>query len=108
MTDPTPEPTILPEPGAKSESENENTAAVKGSIWMRGLAMVITAILIGLAISILHVLTIVQFVLMLIDSSKPNGQIAGFGKTLGAWLEKAAAFQTAQSEDKPWPFSKAD
>jgi Domain of unknown function (DUF4389) len=47
-------------------------------------------------------------VLMLIDKGKPNAQIAGFGRTMGGWLVKAAAFQTAASEDKPWPFSKAD
>lgn len=88
------DPQVLPEPGATP----------KGSIWMRGLMMLIFAILIGLAQTVLHVLTAVQFALMLIDKGKPNAQIAGFGKTLGAWLAKAAAFQTAQSEAKPWPF----
>jgi len=74
------DPQVLPEPGATP----------KGSIWMRGLMMLIFAILIGLAQTVLHVLTAVQFVLMLIDKGKPNAQIAGFGKTLGAWLAKAA------------------
>jgi hypothetical protein len=94
MSDSNPDPRVLPEPGATP----------KGSIWMRGLMMLIFAILIGLAQTILHVLTVVQFVLMLIDKGKPNAQIAGFGKSLGGWLAKAAAFQTAQSEAKPWPF----
>lgn len=94
MTDPTPEPRILPEPEAPN-----------GSIWMRGLMMLIFALLIGLAQTILHALTLLQFVLMLIDKGKPNAQIASFGKTLGGWLAKAAAFQTAQSDAKPWPWS---
>ena len=35
----------------------------------------------------------------------PSGdQIARFGTSLGGWLAKAAAYQTAQSEAKPWPF----
>jgi Domain of unknown function (DUF4389) len=98
MTDSETGPRVLPEPGA----------APTGNLWMRGLMMLIVAILIGLAQTILHVLTVLQFVLMLIDKGKPNAQIAGFGRTMGGWLVKAAAFQTAASEDKPWPFSKAD
>lgn len=94
MPDLNTDPRVLPEPGA----------APKGSIWMRGLMMLIFAILIGLAQTVLHALTVVQFVLMVFDQGKPNAQIASFGKTLGGWLAKAAAFQTAQSEAKPWPF----
>lgn len=91
------DPRTLPEPGATP----------RGSIWMRGLMMLIVAILIGFAQTVLHLLTVLQFVLMLIEKGKPNAQIASFGKTMGAWLAKAAAFQTAQSEEKPWPFSQA-
>ena len=95
MSDLNTEPRALPEPGATP----------KGSIWMRGLMMLIFAILIGLAQTVLHALTVVQFVLMVFDQgNKPNAQIAEFGKTLGGWLAKAAAFQTAQSDAKPWPF----
>ncbi|MCU0902713.1 MAG: DUF4389 domain-containing protein [Tabrizicola sp.] len=94
-----PEPRVLTEPDHTPAS-----AAPQGSIWMRGLMMLIFAILIGLAQTVLGALTIVQFVLMVFDSGKPNAQIANFGKTLGGWLAKAAAFQTAQTEAKPWPF----
>ncbi len=87
-------PRVLPEPGATP----------KASIWLRGLMMLIFAILIGLAQTILHAPTIVQFVLMLLDKGKPNARIAAFGKDLGGWLSKAAAYQTAQTEAKPWPF----
>ncbi len=94
MSDMNSEPRSQPEPGTTP----------KGSIWMRGLMMLIIAVLIGLGQTVLHVLTLVQFIVLLIDKGKPNDQIASFGKTLGAWLTKAAAFQTAASEDKPWPF----
>lgn len=94
MTEPTPGPRILQEPGAKPQ----------GSLWMRGLMMLIFAILIGLAQTILHALTLLQFVLMLLDKGKPNARIAEFGQLLGGWLAKAAAFQTARTETRPWPF----
>ncbi|MES2334133.1 MAG: DUF4389 domain-containing protein [Pseudomonadota bacterium] len=98
MSDSNTDPRVLPEPGPAPG------ATPKGSIWMRGLMMLIFAILIGLAQTVLGALTIVQFVLMVFDNGKPNAQIASFGKTLGGWLAKAAAFQTAQTEAKPWPF----
>ena len=96
MTDANTEPRSQPEPGTKP----------KNPIWMRGLEMLLIAILIGLAQTVLHALTILQFVLMLIDKGKPNPQIASFGTSLGGWLAKAAAFQTAASEDRPWPWTR--
>lgn len=99
MSDLNTDPRVLPEPGPTPG------ATPKGSVWVRGLMMLIFAILIGLAQTVLGALTIIQFVLMVFDKgNKPNAQIAGFGKTLGGWLAKAAAFQTAQTETKPWPF----
>lgn len=94
MSDVNTGPRELPEPGTTP----------KGSIWMRGLMMLIFAILISLAQTVLHALTVIQFVLMVFGQGKPNAQIASFGGSLGSWLAKAAAFQTAQSETKPWPF----
>ncbi len=94
MSDMNTDPRVLPEPGATP----------RGSIWMRGLMMLIFAILISLAHTILHALTVVQFVLMVFDKGTPNAPIASFGKSLGDWLAKAAAYQTAQTEAKPWPF----
>ena len=78
------------------------------SVWMRGLMMVLIALMIGAAQSVLFLATLVQFVLMLIDKGKHNPQIAHFGEIIGKWVAKAALFQTAKSEDKPWPFSPLD
>lgn len=98
MSDLNSDPRVLPEPGP------EPGTRPNGSIWLRGLMMLIFAILISLAQTVLHALTVVQFVLMVFEKGKPNARIASFGKTLGLWLAKAAAFQTAQTEAKPWPF----
>lgn len=73
------------------------------SVWMRGLYMIITAFLIGAAQSVLFLLAVVQFILMLISRGEKNAQIADFGEVIGKWLLQAANFQTAKSEDKPWP-----
>ena len=94
MSDPNADPRILPDPGAMP----------KGSIWLRGLMMLIFALLIGLALTVLNALTLIQFVLMVFDKGQPNTQIVRFGTSLGGWLAKAVAYQTARTEAKPWPF----
>ncbi len=74
----------------------------------RLLHVILVGILIGAATAVLHVMTIVQFIVMLADKGQPNAQIAAFGTALGKWQAKAARFQTAASEDKPWPWSALD
>jgi Domain of unknown function (DUF4389) len=73
------------------------------SVLLRGLYMAITAFLIGAAQSVLFVLAVIQFLLMLISRGVPNAQIADFGDIIGKWLVSAVKFQTAASEEKPWP-----
>ena len=101
--DPPTSPSNLQEPG-KPEAGRPGEAP-RGGIWMRGLQMLLISMLIGLAQTVLQVVTLVQFVLMLVDNGRPNGQIAGFGKGLGDWFAKAARFQAGQSEEKPWPWT---
>ncbi|CAN1505638.1 Protein of unknown function DUF4389 [Paracoccaceae bacterium] len=108
MTEPKAEPVSQPEPVVRSGAEPavESGTAPKNQLWLRGLMILLIAILIGLAQTVLFALTVLQFILMLIDKGKPNTQIASFGKTLGGWLTKAAAFQTAASEEMPWPWTQ--
>ena len=80
--------------------------AVELTLMVAVLNILLWPILIGLAQTVLHALTLVQFVLMLADKGKPNAEIARFGTLLGGWLAKAAVFQTAQSEVRPWPFER--
>jgi hypothetical protein len=80
----------------------------RSKLAMRLLHLILVGLLIGAATAVLHVLTVVQFIVMLADGGKANAQIAAFGKSLGLWLAKAARFQTAETEDKPWPWSPLD
>lgn len=96
-------PTYLHEPGRPEASRRQEGPG--SGIWMRGLQMLLVSMLIGVAQTVLQVVTLVQFVLMLVDKGRPNAQIAGFGKGLGDWFAKAARFQAGQSEVKPWPWT---
>ena len=51
--------------------------------------------------------TIIQFVILLINK-EPNERLADFGTDLGVWIAKAARYQTAASNVKPWPWTELD
>ena len=74
----------------------------------RFLHMVIIWVMLSLAQSVLTLLTAVQFILTLINGSKPNERLADFGIDLGTWIAKAARYQTMASEEKPWPWTPFD
>jgi Domain of unknown function (DUF4389) len=106
MSDTTQDPSIEPGPRMQPEpGTGKSLHPATKEVWKRGLYMLATAILLGLAQTALHVMSLVQFVVMLTAKGQPNEQIAKFGKTMGDWQAKAALFQTAQSEEKPWPWS---
>ena len=80
----------------------------KDSILMRLVFMVLIAIMISLAQTVLGVLTVIQFLIMVINQGKPNERLADFGTDLGIWIAKAARYQTAASNVKPWPWTELD
>ena len=80
----------------------------KDSIWIRLIYMILIALMISIAQTVLGVATLIQFILMLLNKGARNEQLADFGTSLGIWIAKAARFQTAASEVKPWPWSELD
>ena len=107
------DPRVLEEPGTEEkrsgydhkeppdweiEGEPENP-------WMRGLWMVVLAILFGVGQSILLLGAVLQF-LWLIFAKEKNENIAEFGKDLADWLARVALFQTGSTEEKPFPFAR--
>lgn len=77
-------------------------------ILLRLVYLVIIWLMLSLAQSVLTFATIVQFVIMLINSGAPNKRLADFGTDLGIWMAKAARYQTGASEVKPWPWTELD
>ena len=88
--------------GEQIEPENEDT------ILVRLVYMLLIAVMISLAQTILGAVTVLQFIVMLINNKQPNERLADFGTDLGIWMAKAARFQTAASNVKPWPWTELD
>lgn len=78
------------------------------NIFLRLVYMVLIWIMLSFAHTVLGVMTVVQFIIMLINDRKPNQRLAEFGTDLGVWIAKAARYQTAASEVKPWPWTELD
>ena len=80
--------------------------------WMRGLYMLVFLLLLELAGTVLAVVTVIQFIWLLIKGDK-NKELARFGRGFGRWFRDVIAFQTGQTEEKPfpwkgWPSDKPD
>ncbi len=78
------------------------------SLLERLLYMILIAIMISVAQTVLGVMTVIQFVIMLVNNKAPNERLAEFGTDLGIWIAKAARYQTAASNVKPWPWTELD
>lgn len=74
----------------------------------RLIYMILIAIMISVAQTVLGVMTVIQFVIMLVNNKAPNERLAEFGTDLGIWIAKAARYQTAASNVKPWPWTDLD
>jgi hypothetical protein len=86
----------------------EQPEVAPDSLLLRLVHMVLIAVMISVAQTVLGVLTVIQFVILLTNQRKPNAQLAEFGTSLGIWIAKAARYQTAASEVKPWPWTELD
>ena len=86
----------------------EQPEAEKSGLIMRLVHMVIIWIMLSFAQTVLGVLTVIQFLIMALSNGEPNERLADFGTDLGVWMAKAARFQTAASDVKPWPWTELD
>ncbi len=73
------------------------------NVWMRGLWMIILAILFGIGEAVLAISAVIQFIWMVFNKTR-NQTIVNFGKDLGAWLRQVAEFQTGVTDEKPFPW----
>ena len=58
----------------------------KDSIGSRLIFMIIVWIMIQLAQTVLGVMTVIQFVIMLVNKGEPNERLADFETDLGIWI----------------------
>lgn len=104
MADPNEFDDVMPENTSRREPEEP----VAENLFTRLLYMIIIAFMISFASTIIGALAVVQFIIMLASQKQPNERLAELGTDVGIWVAKATRYQTAASEDKPWPWTELD
>ena len=74
------------------------------NIWIRGIYMILMFFALHLSISIVFIITIIQFIIMLMNE-KLNDRLSLLGKDLGQYIQQVINFLTFASEVKPFPFN---
>lgn len=80
----------------------------KDGLAIRLVYMILIWLMISIANTVLGVATVIQFIVMALNKGEANERLAEFGESLGIWIAKAARYQTAASEVKPWPWTELD
>ncbi|MBF9045207.1 DUF4389 domain-containing protein [Rhodobacterales bacterium HKCCE4037] len=96
------------DPQIEGRLHGEQPEAEKTNLLERLLYMVLIAVMLSFASTILTAVTVIQFIVMLVSRGEPNERLADFGTDLGIWIAKAARYQVAASEVKPWPWTDLD
>ncbi|KAB6717831.1 MULTISPECIES: DUF4389 domain-containing protein [Roseobacteraceae] len=91
-----------------SSSAPKRLEEVQENIGARILFSVLIWMMMSFASTIIGFLAVLQAIVLLTTGKKPNARIAGFGTDVGIWFAKATRYITADSEEKPWPWSELD
>ena len=118
MTDtpPTPDDDIDPVPLSEPGPGAAATGADQGpddapdpsdedrkALLIRAVFMILFAILLNIAGWLLGAVTVLQFLWMFFARER-NARLSSFGAAIGAWMAQVAQFQSAASEEKPFPW----
>jgi len=74
-----------------------------GTTWMRGLYIVIFAVIFGVTEVVLWAVVVFQFLLALFRG-EANARLLTFCLSLAAFIYQMVAFMTFSSDEKPFPF----
>lgn len=72
--------------------------------WMRGLYIVMFAVILAITRVVLWAVVVLQFLLTLF-TGEPNARLRTFGLSLAAFFYQIVAFITFNSDERPFPFS---
>jgi len=75
-----------------------------GTIWQRGLYMLLFAFLLGVAKFVVFAVVVLQFLFVLFNGA-PNAQLLALGQSLSSYIYQIILFLTFNSEAHPYPLS---
>lgn len=85
-------------------SEYPVTTSSRRNIWLRGLFMLLMAMIYHLSGTLLFIIAILQFLFALLNGA-PNARLQAFGRSLGRYVQHIVRFLSFDTEQMPFPFS---
>ena len=85
-------------------NEYSDASGNKHNLWLRVLIMLLIGFAFQLCASVLCVVTVAQFVMVLVTGT-PNAGLVSFGHNLGRYLRQIVSFLTFATDETPFPFS---
>lgn len=86
------------------DNEGIKSHLTRGETWLRGLYMVLFALIYTVAEIVVAAVVVFQFVARLITGGV-NDRLLSFGQQLSTYLYQILLFETFNSEERPYPFS---
>lgn len=74
------------------------------NIWIRGLFMLLMALVLHAAATVMFIIAVLQFLLVLMND-KPNERLVSFGRSLARYFRGIVDFMAFTTEEIPFPFS---
>ena len=84
--------------------ENIKGNIVSQNTWIRGLYMLLFALIYSIAEIVFTAVAIFQFLAVLL-TGRPNELLLNFGQSLSTYIYQTIRFFTFNSDEKPYPFS---
>jgi len=75
-----------------------------GSVWVRGLWVLLFGLMFSLSRAVLYVVALVQFGWQVVQG-ETNQPIADFGRALAEWQAATSRYMTAASDARPFPLA---
>lgn len=85
-------------------NENSEMPANHRNIWIRGLFMLLMALILHVAGTVLFIIAPIQFLITLLNGT-PNQRLVSFGRSLARYLQQIVNFMTFSTEEIPFPFN---
>ncbi len=87
-----------------STGQDLKTNVARGATWLRGLFMLLFAVIFNIAEIMLGAIVVFQFLNVLV-TAKPMPRLVGFGDSLGRFIYQIVRYLTFDTDDRPYPFA---
>ena len=77
--------------------------ASKPDIWIRGLFIIVFAVIFYFLCGIIWLVVVIQFIIKVV-TGELNSNLTDFSTKLTSYALQILSYLTFQSEEKPWPF----